>query len=779
MLIMKKKFLRSRSEAPVQTCLRWFLPLLAMSAFCVSSAKAFADDSATSRITAFSARATAGGTGDQSMILGIATAGGNGKSYAFQALGPMLKTYGVSGTLADPKLSLFSNGKLIASNDNWTADSAAPASGITPLPQGSLDAALLQTLDQGCFTATISGAPSTTGVAMGQIYSAVPSSSARLSAISVRAPSGSGDATLITGFVIDGTAKKTVLVRAIGPSLAKLGISGALDNPKLELYEGGSGSPFVVNDDWAGSSPVATAASQMGLLPFPATSKDAALLVTLSPGVYTARVSSADSGNGLAMFELYENPVSVFPRTSANNAIYKHGDTISFAASGGYTHSDGSKTLITGGWLRLEILDERESNPLNNNLSVMSLVETQLYVGAIVSASGVSTPVRIVGMPTTRYYVQDTNGTILYQGEKVPEGAKPDGSPIYKTYWFSSPKNYVQYQAPFVVGTNKVTPYTKLGVDGSTQKLGNTVTDIEAIEPVTTSLGTFDTYRIRLLETSRDAGNEGTPLWYRTQNVYPDIGIVRFDFFSVTPGDTGAIVMSLSDTNLPYLGGDRFALAKGNRLIPVVPGQVTRFNRSGYYVGNDGTVEEISGWFTMEARDEGVINPTTKLPCYTLIETHYTDIEATTLAGVVTHTKTLQSFKRYCRVLETGATAFVGDTGPTGDPVWFDAPFVPLEFPYYIGETKTATITASLWTNGAAVPLYSYTPMMQVTSLADVRTTLGTFECYRMSYQDSNGYLAEQYTYPAVGVTKFSYPAPAGKSGHMDLTITSTNVQFR
>ncbi len=724
----------------------------------------------------FSARAAAGQDA-QTLILGFTVAGGSAP-VLLRGVGPALRTFGVSSALSDPQITLYQGGRFVARNDNWGSEAAAPETGAFPLPVDSLDAAMLRTLDIGGYTFHVGANGASTGVALGEIYAVPGNSSGRLINVSARALAGSGESTFIAGFTIGGTSRRTVLLRALGPALTGLGVSGALADPRLALFDHNGGSPFATNDDWGGAPALQTAFRQSGAFGLAADSRDAAMLVTLAPGCYTAQVSGPTNAPGVALVELYDDPIKQYPRTSANNVVYRHGDFLEYDASGEYVHADGSKTVLTGGWLRLEIFDEGVTNPLNGNLPVMSLVETQLYVGAFVGANGSSTPVRVIGYPTTRYYVQDAYGTILYQGEKVPEGFDAAGAPINNTYWFSSPLDYIQYAAPYVVGATKVTPYTKRAAVGSAQKLGNTWTQVETTEPVTVPLGTFDTFRLRLLETSRDPASDGTPLWSRTQNISPDLGIVKFDFFSVTPGDTGAFVMSLADTNLPYLGGNNYSLAQGNRLAHVAPGQFTRFTRTGMYIDDDGTIEEIGGWFTMEVRDDATINPRTNHRVLTLLETHHTEIEATDLAGHVTRTTQDQAFRRYCEITAEGETSFVGDTGPDGSPVWFDTAFVPLPFPYAIGEAKSETVTASSWTSGQAVPAYSYTPSMKVIGITPVRTTLGTFECYRMTYEDTNGYRAEQYSYPLVGVVRFTYPAPAGKSGHMDLTLSSTNIPF-
>lgn len=726
-----------------------------------------------SRIVNFSTRAAAG-TGDQTVILGFGVSR-DADGILVRAVGPTLQSFGVTKALADPRLTVFSNRGLLTRNDDWTAAAVAPATGAYPLTAGSKDAALLAPFSQGLYTAHVTAPAGAEGIVLAELYDAQTATTARLTNVSARAYAGRGDSSFIAGLTIDGGAPRTVLLRAGGPALRAHGIANPLTDPKLELFETGAAGPFAISDNWSGSAILRTAIEQSGAAPFATDSKDAALLLTLGPGSYTARVSGADNTEGVALFEVFDNPITKFPLTSATNVVYQHGDVIKYSASGAYEYEDGSSVVVNDGWLRLEILDEGVTNPLNGNRPVMSLVEIQLYIGEFISASGASTPVRVLGFPTTRYYVQDAPGSILYQGEKLPEGVEADGAPHYNTYWFSTPKDYVQYQAPFTLGANKVTSYTKQAVVGTTTRLGRTVTDVEATETVTVPLGKFDTYRVRLVETNQNPGAEGTVLASRAQNIYPDIGIVKFNFLPTAPGDTGALVMGLSHTNLPYLGNPTHKLENGNFLRNVKPGQVTKFGRTGYYISSDGTVEEISGWFTMEVFDEGVINPLTKKPALTLLETHHTEIEATTLAGEVTHSTQHQAFKRYIVLNEIGQTAFSGDTGPDGSPVWFDRAFVPLTFPYSVGQTKSEEVSAYTVTNGQSALAFSYTPTMKILSVVPIRTPLGTFECYRMDYQDTNGYRAEQYDYPAIGAVRFGYPAPAGKQGHMELTLSSIN----
>jgi len=134
----------------------------------------------------------------------------------------------------------------------------------------------------------------------------------RLSNISARAVSGTGDSVLTLGFVIGPGPDKQVLIRAIGPTLLGFGVSGALADPMLTIN--GAKGIVATNDNWA--TPVgAGAATQaaltsaftsVGAFALSATSKDSAVLVTLPPGNYTAQVAGAGNTTGIALAEVYE-----------------------------------------------------------------------------------------------------------------------------------------------------------------------------------------------------------------------------------------------------------------------------------------------------------------------------------------------------------------------------------------------------------------------------------------------------------------------------------------
>lgn len=120
------------------------------------------------------------GTADGVLIPGLVIGGTTPRRVLVRAVGPTLATFGVTGTLADPVLTVFRGSATLASNDNWQDQSnaaavatAALASGAFALPAGSRDAALLLTLDPGAYTFRIAGAGNSTGIALVEVY-AVP-----------------------------------------------------------------------------------------------------------------------------------------------------------------------------------------------------------------------------------------------------------------------------------------------------------------------------------------------------------------------------------------------------------------------------------------------------------------------------------------------------------------------------------------------------------------------------------------------------------------------------
>lgn len=236
-----------------------------------------------------------------------------------RASGPALIPFSVPGTLPDPQLQLFSGSTVLETNNGWdgnalVANTAAAVGAFAWSNASSHDAALVESLASGAYTAQVSGQSGDTGVALMEVYDATtpasysPGVSPRLVNLAARVEVGTGSASLAGGFVIRGSTALTVLIRASGPALISFGVTGTLPDPELTLNPS-TGPALASNNSWGGSTEVSTAAGSVGAFGWSsATSHDSALLITLPPGAYTANVVGASGDTGVALVEVYEVP---------------------------------------------------------------------------------------------------------------------------------------------------------------------------------------------------------------------------------------------------------------------------------------------------------------------------------------------------------------------------------------------------------------------------------------------------------------------------------------
>ncbi len=134
------------------------------------------------------------------------------------------------------------------------------------------------------------------------IFTPVRPSANNLLNISTRAFVGTDTGVLIGGFILQGANPSTLVIRAIGPSLTTRGISNALANPSLELFNA-SGAMLFSNDNWQ-SDANAAAIQRVGLAPEHA--NEAALRVALPAGAYTAVVRGPGGSSGIGLVEIFD-----------------------------------------------------------------------------------------------------------------------------------------------------------------------------------------------------------------------------------------------------------------------------------------------------------------------------------------------------------------------------------------------------------------------------------------------------------------------------------------
>lgn len=151
----------------------------------------------------------------------------------------------------------------------------------------------------GAFTVQVTSPSGTLTSAPANLAVTTTGTGSKFVNMSTRAPAGSGQDVLTTGFVIGGTVSKTVLVRAAGPALTAFGITSPLADPVLRLFSGTN--QIAQNTGWGGDSQIAAAATAVGAFSW-------GLLISLPPGAYSVQAAGASGDTGIVLLEVYEVP---------------------------------------------------------------------------------------------------------------------------------------------------------------------------------------------------------------------------------------------------------------------------------------------------------------------------------------------------------------------------------------------------------------------------------------------------------------------------------------
>jgi sugar lactone lactonase YvrE len=239
-------------------------------------------------------------TGENVLIGGFIITGTGGKRVLIRGIGPSLGAAGVSGALQDPVIELRnSSGGFINGNDNWRSLQQAEIQATGIPPTDDRESALLITLAPGNYTAIEKGKNDTTGIGLIEVYDLDSAAPAELANISTRGFVETGNNVMIGGFIV-GSNGVEVIIRALGPSLAQAGVSGALSDPVLSLRNA-QGTEVAANDDWPDSQPAVIQATGIP----PSNSLESAIVITLPNGSYTAIVSGYHGATGVGLVEVY------------------------------------------------------------------------------------------------------------------------------------------------------------------------------------------------------------------------------------------------------------------------------------------------------------------------------------------------------------------------------------------------------------------------------------------------------------------------------------------
>jgi outer membrane protein assembly factor BamB/subtilisin family serine protease len=180
--------------------------------------------------------------------------------------------------------------------------------------------------------------------------------SGRLANLSVRTVAGTGEDSLITGFVATGTpatATKTLLVRGIGPALVPFGVTGVVTDPGLRLVGQGT-TTLASNDNWGGNPEVTALGLQVGAFALAnSQSLDAALVTSVLPGPYTVQVSPTQGAAGVALAEVYDGtPAADVPASGVrliNLSVRARAGTGEAVLIAGFVIADGPRRVLVRG----------------------------------------------------------------------------------------------------------------------------------------------------------------------------------------------------------------------------------------------------------------------------------------------------------------------------------------------------------------------------------------------------------------------------------------------
>jgi hypothetical protein len=157
-------------------------------------------------------------------------------------------------------------------------------------------------------------------------------------------PSGQRDV-LIAGFIIYGAQSKSVVLRAIGPTLATSGVTSPAADPTLTLH-GADGSVIAANDNWRDSQQAEIAATQLA----PADARESAMVATLAPGTYTAVLREKNGSGGTSLVEVYDvskNRTSKLANISTRGFVDSQNLLIAGLIAGG--EAEGNADIVVRG----------------------------------------------------------------------------------------------------------------------------------------------------------------------------------------------------------------------------------------------------------------------------------------------------------------------------------------------------------------------------------------------------------------------------------------------
>ena len=250
------------------------------------------------------------GRDDQRQVAGFVVTGSGVVRVAIKVEAPSLQN--IDDLLDDPKLTLRNalTGEVIAVNDNWADDNSELLIAENAAPKHDLESAMIVDLPAGQWTALVEGIGGATGMALVSVkLLPVEEPEADLLNLSTKSFVGLNDQRQVAGLIIDGPGTVPVLIKATAPSLKN--VQGLLADPQLTLKNAITGEIIKTNNDWQ-SGESFPAVTETGSAP--SHSKEAAMVVDLPAGRWTALVEGATGETGVALVSIKKLSIKIIHR---------------------------------------------------------------------------------------------------------------------------------------------------------------------------------------------------------------------------------------------------------------------------------------------------------------------------------------------------------------------------------------------------------------------------------------------------------------------------------
>jgi hypothetical protein len=245
------------------------------------------------------------GSGDGVMIAGFVVGGPLPLRVALRAQGPSLTRFGLNSIAQKLRLTVFDNvtGTKFGENLGWRQHQdwrLLEGLGVSPIRDD--EPGMVLTLWPGSYSAILSDDANANGLGVVEVFNIDNITTGRLANLSTRGYVSTNENALIAGLMVANT-ERTFVIRTQGPTLTKFGVNGVVNDTTLRLVSS-DGITIATSDDWRTTPEAARLKTDLATYA-PRDDREAALVLRLAPGAYTA-VVEAKGGSGVGIVEIFD-----------------------------------------------------------------------------------------------------------------------------------------------------------------------------------------------------------------------------------------------------------------------------------------------------------------------------------------------------------------------------------------------------------------------------------------------------------------------------------------